>query len=205
MKKLILIFICHLSINAYSQSGLYIVSEKFNYSPPPSTTPYYDSVFVTNPLGITTVSVIPNLNKNLKTHNSSLNLIFNAITVLGYKMVGNGPLQQGFEVYSYMNTWYFQQPWTTAGLKPAGVNSSEFRIEKVYPNPCDEVLNIKLSKKMSNAYIVILSLKGYIIHKTDINETDFISIDVRKFSSATYIVRLVDDKFYSEAVKIIVQ
>jgi hypothetical protein len=58
---------------------------------------------------------------------------------------------------------------------------------------------------MSNAYIVILSLKGYIIHKTDINETDFISIDVRKFSPATYIVRLVDDKFYSEAVKIIVQ
>jgi hypothetical protein len=88
---------------------MYIVSEKANVAGLTSTTPVFDSVFVTNPLGITTVSVIPHLTKNLKNHNSSLNLIFNPITILGYKMVGNGPLVQGigFDVYYF---WYFQQP-----------------------------------------------------------------------------------------------
>lgn len=108
MKTLLLSVICLVSLSAYSQNGIYIVTEKFDGM---VSSPTYDSVFVTNPSGVTTVQTIPHINKNLKNHNSTLNLIFNNISQLGYKMVANGPMQLGFNnPYYYTHTWYFYQP-----------------------------------------------------------------------------------------------
>ena len=93
----------------YSQTGMYIVTEKFDGM---MSAPTYDSVFVTNPSGVTTTQTLPHINSNLKNHNSSLNLIFNSIANQGYKMVENGPMQLGFNNNPsyYTHTWYFYKP-----------------------------------------------------------------------------------------------
>jgi len=108
MKKLLFSFALFVSFHSLSQSGMYIVTEKFDGL---ASTPTYDSVFVTTPLGNTTVQTIPHINQNLNNHNSSLNLIFNSIVSLGYKMVETGPLQLGFNTpFYYTHTWYFYKP-----------------------------------------------------------------------------------------------
>jgi hypothetical protein len=108
MKNYLILFSLIISFNTFSQSGMYIVTEKFDGM---SATPTFDSVFVTNPSGTTTVQTIPHINLNLKNHNSSLNLIFNNIVSLGYKMTENGPMQLGFSSpFYYTHTWYFYKP-----------------------------------------------------------------------------------------------
>jgi hypothetical protein len=66
-------------------------------------------------------------------------------------------------------------------------------------------VNIKLSEKINKACIVIINTQGYIIQKTELNDNDKISIDVSKYNPGSYYIRLVNDKFYSEAVKFIVR
>jgi hypothetical protein len=108
MRKVIVLFSLLFSFVSYSQNGLYIVTEKFDGL---VSAPTFDSVFITNPSGITTTQIIPHYNLNLKNHNSSLNIIFNNIVSLGYRMVENGPMQLGFNNPSYYtHTWYFCKP-----------------------------------------------------------------------------------------------
>jgi hypothetical protein len=108
MKNYLILFSLIISFKSFSQAGMYIVTEKFDGM---SSTPTFDSVFVTNPFGITTVQTIPHINLDLKNHNSSLNLIFNNIVSLGYRMTENGPMQLGFgSPFYYTHTWYFYKP-----------------------------------------------------------------------------------------------
>lgn len=95
-------------LNMFSQNNVFIITEKFDGM---ISAPTYDSIFVTDPSGVTNVQVIPHLNINLKSHNSALNIIFNNVTEQGYKMVENGPMQLGFNSPAYYtHTWYFCQP-----------------------------------------------------------------------------------------------
>ena len=203
MKKILTLIALGFTLNAYSQNGIYIVTEKFDGM---FSAPTYDSVFVTNPLGVTTFQVIPHIHLNLKNHNTSLNIIFNNITQLGYKMVENGPMQLGFNTPAYYtHTWYFCQPWTSAGLEPAGANNSQLKIIEVFPNPCDQFMNIKLSQKMKKASLVIINAEGYIMQKSEIYDDEIITLNVSKYTPGIYFVRLVDDRFYTDAVKVVIQ
>ena len=58
---------------------------------------------------------------------------------------------------------------------------------------------------MTKACLVIISAEGYIILKSELNNNDIKSLDVSKLTPGTYFIRLVNDKFYSEAVKFIVR
>jgi hypothetical protein len=109
MKYFLTCLIVFVFLNGYSQNNVYIITEKFDGL---ISAPSYDSVFVTDPTGTTTVQVIPNMNSNLKNHNSALNTIFNNVTQQGYRMVENGPMQLGFSTpnHYYTHTWYFCQP-----------------------------------------------------------------------------------------------
>jgi hypothetical protein len=119
-------------------------------------------------------------------------------------MVENGPMQLGFNNPSYYtHTWYFYQPWTSAGLQPAGANNSQFKIFEIFPNPSDRFITIKFLDQLSNARVIILSTDGYIVHQEEVNQTDSLLIDVSKFNRATYYVRLVNDKLYSNPLKIV--
>ena len=108
MKYLLTFLLACIFLNGFSQNNVYIITEKFDGL---ISAPSYDSVFVTDPAGVTSFQIIPHANVNLKNHNSALNIIFNNITQLGYRMVENGPLQLGYSNPSYYtHTWYFSQP-----------------------------------------------------------------------------------------------
>jgi hypothetical protein len=58
---------------------------------------------------------------------------------------------------------------------------------------------------MTKASIVIISAEGYIIQKSEINDIDIITMDVSKHTPGAYFIRLVNDKFYTETVKLVIQ
>ena len=182
---------------------MYIVTEKFDGM---ISAPTYDSVFVTNPSGVTSIQTIPHMNMNLKNHNSSLNIIFNSITNLGYKMMENGPMQLGFNTPSYYtHTWYFYHPWTTAGLIPAGVNNSLIKITNVFPNPTSNVVNLKFASSSNNSKLYLIHSGGYIINEYNVsNLTDF-SVNTSLLSNGTYLFVLVSNGVYSESKSLLKQ
>jgi Secretion system C-terminal sorting domain len=87
---------------------------------------------------------------------------------------------------------------------PAGANNSQFKIVDVFPNPSDRFVNVKLSKKIAKACLVITSAEGYIIQKKEVIDQDNLTLDVSKYTPGVYFVRLVDDKFYTEPIKVVV-
>lgn len=188
-------------LNMFSQNNVFIITEKFDGM---ISAPTYDSIFVTDPSGVTNVQVIPHLNVSLKSHNSALNIIFNNVTEQGYKMVENGPMQLGFNSPAYYtHTWYFCQPWTSAGLEPAGANNSPFQILKVFPNPCKNLVNVSFLGNTDHTTLVVINTAGYILDKMQLNGSDCISIDFTKYPRSTYFVRLFSARFYSEAIKVV--
>ena len=208
MKKILTVISFTLSLNAYSQNGIYIITEKYNGMV--ANVPSFDSLFVTNPSGISTSYSLPHYIINPSAHDSQLSVILNNISSQGFRIiphtermgVSNTTINPS---YFELRTFYMGMPWTSAGLEPAGANNSQFKTIEVFPNPCDEFVNIKLSEKMTKACLVIISAEGYIILKSELNNNDIKSLDVSKLTPGTYFIRLVNDKFYSEAVKFIVR
>lgn len=87
MKRLILtFFFTQLSFLFYAQNGVYMVTEVYLYNSS-LTEIQYDSVYVTNPSGVTSGYSLPLFTQNIVAHNSQFNTILNGITSLGYKIV----------------------------------------------------------------------------------------------------------------------
>ena len=70
----------------FCQNGVYMITEVYrqNYS---TTAMIYDSVYVTNPAGVTVSYSIPLFTSNVIAHNSQFNIILNGITSQGYKII----------------------------------------------------------------------------------------------------------------------
>ena len=85
MKNFISLFALVVSFNSFSQSGMYIVTEKLNGQI--NNTPSYDSVFVTNPQGICTSYKITHLYVSPSGHDSQLNNILNGIISQGFQVL----------------------------------------------------------------------------------------------------------------------
>jgi len=85
MKNFISLFALIVSFNSFSQSGMYIVTEKLNGQV--NNTPSYDSVFVTNPQGICTSYKITHLYVSPSGHDSQLNNILNGIISQGFQVL----------------------------------------------------------------------------------------------------------------------
>ena len=88
MKVVLSLCFVALGFMSYSQSGLYIVTEK--YDGLIGFVPSFDSVFVTTPTGVTTKYKIPHYITNPSGHNSQLSTILNGITSQGYKVIELG-------------------------------------------------------------------------------------------------------------------
>ena len=113
MKLIISALFMLIFVKVNAQNEIYIITEK--YDGVVSTVPSFDSVFVTNPLGVTKIYTIPNFVINPSAHNSQFNIILNGITSLGYKLfipihsqgVVNPSLGQPNFV---LNTFYLAKP-----------------------------------------------------------------------------------------------
>tara|TARA_B110000483_G_scaffold194391_1_gene231599 strand:+ start:73 stop:429 length:357 start_codon:yes stop_codon:yes gene_type:complete len=84
MKKLLFVLLfTFIGQQAFSQ--VYIITEKYDGVGGQTLT--FDSVFVTNPLGVTTTHSIPHIYYSTIDHNSAFNLILNNVINLGYKII----------------------------------------------------------------------------------------------------------------------
>ena len=115
MKNLFLFISLIVSGASYAQNNVYIITEKFDGLI--GFAPSYDSVFVTNPQGVTTKYNIPNYIGNTAGHDSEFNQILNGILSQGYKIIEthtegtavNNQLLSGNYIF-ILKTFYLGQP-----------------------------------------------------------------------------------------------
>ena len=115
MKNLLLTSLLIISIKSFAQNNVYVITEKFDGLI--GFVPSYDSVFVTNPSGITTKYNIPNYIGNTAGHDSAFNQILNGIINQGYKIIEthsegaaiNNQLLGGNYIF-ILKTFYLGQP-----------------------------------------------------------------------------------------------
>ena len=101
----VLTLFCLLSLGFFCKSAnaqMYLVTESYAQVSGLSV----DSVFVTNPLGVTVKYQIPYWNVDISGHDSQLSIIFNGIINLGYKNM--------YPIYSIVSSservFYFAKP-----------------------------------------------------------------------------------------------
>ena len=209
MKNILILFsFLTMSFMSSAQNGVYMLTEvwKQDYS---TTALIYDSVYVTNPSGVTVGYSIPLFTANVSAHNSQLNIIINGITSQGYKIVTrdweNGVTTSVTTSSTFYKTIFFAQPWTTAGLIPAGVNNSLIKITNVFPNPTSNVVNLKFASSSNNSKLYLIHSGGYIINEYDVsNLTDF-SVNTSLLSNGNYLFVLVSNGIYSESKSLMKQ
>ena len=80
------------------------------------------------------------------------------------------------------------------------MNNSSFSIDKVYPNPSEKDLNIVLGSDAIKGKVVVINMKGFIMYESNVNKEKEIKMDVSKLKPGKYVLRLVDDKFYTDEV-----
>lgn len=208
MKKILTVFAFAISINAHSQNGIYIITEKYNGMV--ANVPSFDSLFVTNPSGTTTSYSLPHYIINPAAHDSQLAVILNNISSQGFRII---PHTERMGVsnttitpsYFELRTFFMGMPWTTAGLIPAGVNNSLIKITNVFPNPASNVVNLKFASSSNNSKLYLIHSGGYIINEFDVsNLTDF-SVNTSLLSNGTYLFFLVSNGIYSESKSLIKQ
>ena len=85
MKNFLILCSLIISFNSFSQSGMYIVTEKYNGVI--LNSPSFDSLFVTNPQGIISNYTLPHLFLNPGQHDSQFNVILNGIISQGYNVL----------------------------------------------------------------------------------------------------------------------
>lgn len=204
MKNFLFLFSVLISFNSFSQSGIYIVTEKYNGVI--TNNPSFDSLFVTNPQGIITNYSIPNLFLNPGQHDSQLNIILNGIISQGYNVLDgdwnypqavNNNLVPG-SPYN-IRSIFLLKPWTTAGLVPARVNDSQIKITSIFPNPTADIVNLTFASSLNNSKLYLIHSKGYIVDEFNVSNLSEFSINVSSISNGIYFFVLISDGIYSES------
>ena len=196
---------------AYSQNGIYMLTEK--HDGVVSTAPTFDSVFVTDPAGVTTIYTITNFVSNPSSHNSQFNIILNGITSLGYKIftpietqgIVNPSLGQPNFV---INTIYLAKSWITSIQEISKAEESKILIN-TYPNPTFGLLKLEVfcSKGFEPNEVVIINQLGFIVFSIPINyvENSIINLDVSSLKAGTYLLSVRNKNYYSNPCKLIIQ
>ena len=208
MKKLLFV-LAFAFIGGQAFSQVYIITEKYDgvFSGQAAT---FDSVFVTNPLGVTTTHSIPHILLSTINHNSALNIILNNVINLGYKMIPNqrddGFFDPSGNVSGYnLRTIYFAIPWTSSGLEEVATTLKSFIIS---PNPANTFVDISLDYSLKGeSEVVFISEAGYISHKKsigNISKNEKYNIDISKIPAGKYLVTIVNGKTYTTPQKLIV-
>lgn len=89
-----------------------------------------------------------------------------------------------FENDSYTTKFRYQ-------CSPAAINDISLDKSNIYPNPVQQKVNIDLGKTETNFTVEICNLKGQIIFKEDYKNKDKINVDLQKYSSGIYIIRII--------------
>ena len=214
MKKLLFVLLFTF-IGQQSFTQVYIITEKYDglFS---GQTPTFDSVFVTNPSGVTTSHSIPHIHYSTIDHNSAFNLILNNIINLGYKIIPkqhdntffdpNGLVGPGGSPIGYsLKTIYLAIPWTSSGLEEVATTLKSFIIS---PNPANTFVDISLDYSLKGeSEVFFISEAGYISHKEsigNISKNEKYNIGISKIPVGKYLVTIVNSKTYTTPQKLII-
>ncbi|MBL7909884.1 MAG: hypothetical protein JNJ41_02370 [Bacteroidia bacterium] len=97
------IFIFLLCCSKLKSQNLYVVTERFNTYQSINIIPF-DSLFITNPSGVTTKYALPHYMLNPGAHDSQFTTIVNAIYTLGYKIMPTSNWEGTLQYYSNTTT-----------------------------------------------------------------------------------------------------
>ena len=205
MKKLLFVLLfTFIGQQAFSQ--VYIITEKYDGVGGQTLT--FDSVFVTNPLGVTTTHSIPHIYQSTIDHNSAFNTILNNVINLGYKII---PTLDGAAYTDpsgttlFLKTIYLAIPWTASGLEEVATTLKSFILS---PNPANTFVDISLDYSLKGeSEVVFISEAGYISHKQsigNISKNEKYNIDISKIPAGKYLVTIVNGKTYTTPQKLIV-
>jgi hypothetical protein len=79
----------------------------------------------------------------------------------------------------------------------------------IFPNPTKGFITIEITNPLEYSWneIYVVNLSGFIVYEASIDNVSdkFIKIDLSKLNSGTYFIRLLNEKYYSEGEKIIIQ
>ena len=74
-------------------------------------------------------------------------------------------------------------------------------VVKFYPNPVKEELNISLNQSFENANLQIYSISGQLIEEFNANNKLHLNVDMSRYSSGTYILKVyADGKIKSDLI-----
>lgn len=171
--------------------------------------PTFDSVYITNPTGNTTGYSITNLMLNTYQHDNDFHELINPIINQGYRLFNTFFTSQNNanltpQIGEYRIFW-FAQPWTTAGLIPAGVNNSLIKITNVFPNPTSNVVNLKFASSSNNSKLYLIHSRGYLINEFDVSNLVDFTVNISFLSKGNYLFVLVSNGVYSESKTLIKQ
>jgi hypothetical protein len=207
--SVLLVLFLLLKVNA--QNEIYIITEK--YDGIVSSIPTFDSVFVTNPLGIITKYSIPSYITNQAGHDSQFNIILNGITSLGYKFIK--PVErEGISnssianPYCIIRTIYLAKTWLASVHELSEGDSKQITV-KTFPNPTSSSLNLEILsiKEFEPNEVIIFNQLGFVVSAIPINyfEGKIINIDVSSLKAGTYLLSVKNKTYYSKPCKFIKQ
>ncbi|TSJ46575.1 hypothetical protein [Fluviicola chungangensis] len=108
MKTLLAISLLFLSVNTFSQSKIYTITEQ--YSAMGNTS--IDRIIVTDPSGLTTTYDITHFLKDVAKHDSEFNKILNEVILKGYELMDSAPNAHGDMIDSksiFTRTWFLKK------------------------------------------------------------------------------------------------
>jgi len=118
----------------------------------------------------------------------------------GLKVVnaGSSEPQTSFFFDYFDNTWYYQTstPWVRMNFDPTiGLNEEAQTISTiVYPNPANDVLNIKMDlKNAAEGKILVYNNLGALVKSSEITASNGISVytmNINELSSGMYTVKI---------------
>ena len=205
------LYVLFLFLKVNAQNEIYIITEK--YDGIVSSPPTFDSLYVTNPLGITTKYSIPSYITNQAGHDSQFNIILNGITSLGYKFIK--PVQrEGISnstlanPYCIIRTIYLAKTWLASVHELSEGDSTQITV-KAFPNPSLATLNLDISsvKDFEPNEVVIFNQLGFVVFSILINYYDskIINIDISSLKAGTYLLSVKNKNHYSKPYKFIKQ
>lgn len=88
------------------------------------------------------------------------------------------------------NGCYVDMTELTVTPDPVGVEELKNGAIAVYPNPANDMVNIKLPSAVSNGKISVKDLSGRIINEVSVSNSDFVTIDLANLSKGNYFIEV---------------
>ncbi|MBL7909885.1 MAG: T9SS type A sorting domain-containing protein [Bacteroidia bacterium] len=74
---------------------------------------------------------------------------------------------------------------------------------KIYPNPCAQYFNLEFDADFKPIELMLINTLGYVVKTVKVNQQNKIEVNIGNLPNGNYIIRLLNDKEYSQAISLI--